>query len=98
MGEMVTKPNPRQIIKQMGGAREVHIGLRDFANRVRALDTRRIELTEKYPNKWIAMHNADIVSFADTLEDVLKELDARGVPRKGAVIEFMDTERRTMIL
>ena len=95
---MVTKPNPRQVIKQMGGAQEVRIGLREFTNRVRALDAKRVQLTEKYPNKWIAMYNGEIGVIADSLEYLLEEMDRLGIPRKEAVIEFMDTERRTMIL
>jgi benzoyl-CoA reductase/2-hydroxyglutaryl-CoA dehydratase subunit BcrC/BadD/HgdB len=95
---MVTKPNPHQVIEQMGGAQEVHVGLREFSNRVREFDAKRVQLTEKYPNKWIAMHSGEIRTIADSIEDLLKEMDCLGIPRKGAVIEFMDTERRTMIL
>ena len=95
---MVTKPNPRKVVKQMGGAREVHLGLRDFANRVKVLEDKRPELTAQYPNKWIAMYNGNIVVVADSLEDVLKDMDEQAIPRKDAVIEFLDTERRNMVL
>ena len=95
---MVTNPNPRQVTKQMGGAQEVHVGLREFTNRVRAFDAQRVQLAKEYPDKWIAMYDGGIGAVADSLEDLLKEMDRLGIPRKGAVIEFMDTERRTMIL
>lgn len=95
---MVTRPNPHQVIKQMGGAEEVHIGLREFNNRVRALDDQRVQLTEKYPNKWIAVYNGEVGAIAESIEDLLEEMDRLGIPRKGAVIDFMDTERRTMTL
>ena len=95
---MVTKPNPRQVVKEMGGAREIHIGLQEFSNRVKVLEDRRAELTRKYPNKWIAMYNGDVVVVADCLEDVLNEMDNQAIPRRETVIEFMDTERRNMVL
>lgn len=95
---MVTKPNPRKVVKDMGGAREIHLGLRDFSNRVKVLEAKRAELVAAYPNKWIAMHNGDVKVVADSLDDVLREMDAQGIPRKGAVVEFMDTERRSMLL
>lgn len=95
---MVTKPNPRRIVKEMGGAREIHVGLREFSNRVRALEAKRAELTKEYPNKWVVMHNGGVMVIADSLEDALKEMDDRGIPRKGAVVEFLDTERRKMVL
>jgi len=44
------------------------------------------------------MHNGDIMVIADSLEDVLKEMDDLGIPRKGAVVEFLDTEHRNMVL
>ena len=94
---MTTKPDPRQVVENMGGVREVHIGLREFSDRVKVFDGRRAELTAKYPNQWVAMYNEDIV-VADSLEDVLARMDDREIPRKGAVVEFMDTERRNMVL
>ncbi len=95
---MIAKPDLRRVVQQMGGAQEVHIGLREFSSRVRALDAIRPELTERYPNKWVVMHKEEIAVIADSLESLLEEMDRRGIPRKGAVIEFMDTEHRTMIL
>ena len=95
---MDTRPSTRQIIKEMGGAKAVHAGLREFTNRVRTLDAKRGQLTREYPNKWIAMYNGEIDAIADSLEGLLEKMDSLGIPREGAVIKFMDTERRTMVL
>ncbi len=65
---------------------------------MKVLEDRRAELTRKYPNKWIAMCNGDVVVVADCLEDVLNEMDNQAIPRRETVIEFMDTERRNMVL
>jgi len=62
------------------------------------LEAKRAELTKEHPNKWVVMHNGDIMVIADSLEDVLKEMDDLGIPRKGAVVEFLDTEHRNMVL
>lgn len=96
--DMTTKLNPRKVIKEMGGVRKVHVGLKEFTSRVRALEARRAELTKEHPNKWVVMNNGDILVIADSLEDVLKAMDDRGIPRKGAVVEFLDTEHRNMVL
>ena len=95
---MATELDARQVIKRMGGKQQVHMGLRDFTRRVHALDAKRAHLTKQYPNKWIAMDDGEIGVIADSLECLLEELQRLGIPRKGAVIEFMDTEHRTMIL
>ena len=94
----MTNLKPRQILKQMGGAQEIHIGLRQFTSRVRAFDAQRVQLTKKYPNKWIAMYNGEVAATADSLENLLKEMDRLGIPREESIVKFMDTERRTLIL
>ena len=94
----MTKLKPRQILKQMGGAQEIHFGLRQFTSRVRVFDAQRVQLTKKYPNKWIAMYNGEVDATADSLENLLKEMDRLGIPREESIVKFMDTERRTLIL
>ena len=96
--KMAAKSNPRKVVKELGGAREVHVGLKEFSSRVRALEAIRAELTKKHPNKWVAMNNGDAVIVADSLEDVLKEMDDLGISRKGSLVEFLDTEHRNMVL
>lgn len=95
---MATKLNPRKVIKELGGARAIHAGLREFSRRVQAVEAMRADLTNEHPNKWVVINNGDVLVIADSLEDVLKELDDRGIPRKGAVVEFLDTENRNMVL
>ena len=70
----------------------------DYANRVRAMEARRSELTWKYPNKWVSMHNGDVVAIGDSLEAVLADMDALGIPRTGAVVKYLDAERRNLVL
>ena len=95
---MIGKPELRRVIEQMGGAQEVQAGLRAFSISVRALDAIRPQLTKQYPNKWVAMYNEEIAVTADSLERLVEEMDRRGIPRRDAVVEFLDTEERTMIL
>ncbi len=87
-----------QVIKEMGGPKVISRELREFSNRVQVFECKRAELTAQYPNKWIAMYNEDIVAVADSLQDLLSRMDDRGVPRKEAIVEYMDTEQRSMVL
>ena len=88
----------RKLIKGLGGVNEVHKGLIEFTIRVEHMESLRAELLKQHPNKWVAMADGKIVTNADSLEDVLKELDAFGIRRRDAVVEFMDTHPRNMIL
>ena len=91
------KAECRKIVQDLGGAKAVFLGLRDFTERVQLMESRRKELTQKYPDKWVAMHNGDI-EVADSIEGVLAILDEKGISRKEVVIEFLTTKPRHLIL
>ncbi len=95
---MATGPSPRQVIEEMGGAKAVLAGFTEFYNRMNALDAKRSQLTEEYPDKWIALHNGEVSVSSDSLEELLGEMDRLGIPRKESIVEFMETERRNLVL
>ena len=95
---MATKPAIRRMIKELGNAHQVYVGLKDFSRRVELMDTKRAELIKLHPDKWVAMHDVDLVAVADTLDEVLLLLDQQGIPRRETIVEYMDTERRNMVL
>ncbi len=95
---MVTKSSPKKLLKRIGSPKHIHEGLVAFSHRVQVMEARRAEFTTQHPNKWIAMDNGDIVVVADTIEDVLQALDEKQISRRGVVIEYMETERRNLVL
>ena len=44
------------------------------------------------------MYNGEIDATADSLENLLREMDRLGIPREESIVKFMNTERRTLIL
>ena len=44
------------------------------------------------------MGEKEAVVVADALEGLLEEMERCGMPRDGAVIDFIDTKNRTMVL
>ena len=95
---MTTKADMRRIIKQAGGAKKVHTGLRDFSRRVRAFNAIRPQLIKQYPDKWVAMYNGEIAIAEDSREYVLEEMDRRGIPREATIIRFMASKPKSMVL
>ena len=95
---MATEINTRRIIEQMGGEQQVNMGLREFKRRVREFDAKRSQFISLYPDKWVAMGEKEAVVVADALEALLEEMERCGMPRDGAVIDFIDTKNRTMVL
>ena len=49
-------------------------------------------LRELYPDKFAAMARGNILVIGDTLEEIIRGLDEKGVPRGKAIIQFLDVE------
>ena len=73
------------------------MGLAEFTKRVQVLESHRKQLTKEHPNKWVALHDGEL-EVSDTLEGVLKRLDAKGVAKEETVVEFLSTKRRHLVL
>ena len=97
---MTTKERKEQkrLADELGGASQIHEGLQAYSQRVEHMETLRPELLERHPNKWVAMADGEVVVVADSMTDLLKVVDDRGIPRTGLVVEYLDTEPRNMIL
>ena len=54
-------------------------------------------LKEQYPDQWVGMGPGDVLVVGDSLEEVLAQLDDKGV-RRDSVIEFLNTNPMQMIL
>ena len=54
-------------------------------------------LKEQHPDKWVGMGPGDVMVIGNSLEEVLAQLDEKGV-RRDSVIEFLNTNPMQMIL
>ena len=88
----------KTILEIIGDPREVDKELRAFSKSARWLSSRWAKLVERYPQEWIAVYSSRIRAHGPTLDSVLKELDAKGVPREKALVRFIQTEPRKLIL
>lgn len=84
--------------------RELIGDLREAASEARAFDravgdffARHPNLHEDYPDQWIAVHR-DTVLAASDLDELLGELDRRGIPRERTLVRFVEREPQTLIL
>ena len=88
----------KNLIKELGGAKQVHGEIVEYSKRVVRFEEMRNALMKKHPDKWVAMADEEIVTVAESLQDALDELDRRGIRRADAVVEFLNTRPRNMIL
>lgn len=71
--------------------------LRAFRARVDRMESQKERLTRSHPDHWVALHTGDFV-LAESLDKLLKTLDGQGVPASEAVIRFLDSNPKNMIL
>ena len=95
---MVLKLREKRLINELGKPAEIHQGLVEYRENVCFLASKRIELTQLHPDKWVAAYRGEVASIAENLDKLLRDIDRRGLPRDGVAIQFLDTQRRVMVL
>ncbi|MCI0441505.1 MAG: DUF5678 domain-containing protein [Chloroflexi bacterium] len=85
-------------VEELGGVNRIHEELVEYSGQVERLEAMREKLTKEHPDMWVAMANNAIVAVADTLKEVLSEIDAQGIPRTEVVVEFLNTKPQSLIL
>ena len=87
-----------RLLESLGGEENVLEGIRWYGERCELFDRRREELTEKYPDRYVALAADDTVVASETLDEVFEELDRRGLEREPCVVEFLSAEPDNLIL
>lgn len=88
----------KKLVREVGSPEDIYQSLRIFRRDVNLLANQRRELTKKYPNKWIAFHDREVVFVSDTLNSLLHAVDKGGLPRDKVVTQFLGTQKITMVL
>ena len=75
-----------------GGLARMRTELKEYWGVWEQMQKQIKSLTEKHPDKWIAMSKEGIIAIGDDIEEVLAVVDDRGISRNVVVTEFMDTD------
>lgn len=78
-------------------AEKIAEGIRRLEITSRALSSNRPRLIDKHPEEWVALCDSTQITGA-TLDKVLKKIDRRGIPRQHAIVRFINTSPKTLIL
>ncbi len=87
-----------EIIAIIGKPEAVASELAEFQKTVRALSSNHPRMIDKYPRQWVAIYRGKVRATGNSLEDVLTEMDEKGLPRERTVVRFIEKNHRTMIL
>lgn len=88
----------RQIIEEAGGFQAFSKQMDDFRDCQIRLDKERAALTEKYPDKWVAVGKDGVVAVNDSQLGLLADVDGQGLSRNAVAIDRLDTDPPLLIL
>ena len=94
----VTGQELEDLIASMGGREAVRESIQRHGERWELFDRRREELTEKYPDQFVALADDGTVVASETLDGVMAELDRRGLRGGGCVMEYLSSKPEVWIL
>ena len=81
------------------GRKEYIVDARDRYDEIaRRMSERQADLVEKYPDRWVAMTEREELIVAGSSEEIIADIDARGIDRNAVVMKFIRGRRRRMIL
>ena len=72
--------------------------LRAFSRTARIFSSNEQRLLKKYPKQWVALYGGKVCASAKSLDEVLSKLKQQGVPANQALVWYMDTSGRKLIL
>ena len=58
----------RAVIEELGGVRELTVGMREYHEIVARMRAERAALTERYPDRWVAMGRDGVIAVGDSMD------------------------------
>lgn len=72
--------------------------LAQFEKDTRYLDGHRTEWLESYPDCWVIVYREELIGHSESLTELLKVADNKGIPREQVAREYLSSQPRAMIL
>lgn len=77
------------IMFKSGGA----IGnLRRFERDAELFDSLESSLLQQFANEWVAFYHGEVVSHGATQDEVLQDMQNKGIPPERAIVQFLDPD------
>ncbi len=88
----------RKISEPFGGIEVLQAKFARYQRAANLLDEARPALLEKYPDKWVSMDEDGTLTVADTHEELIAALAAKGLHSGDFPCEFLNTQPRRWVL
>ena len=73
------KDHVKEVIEGLGGAKALMDEMDEYHQIVARMRKERSSLVERHPDKWVAMGREGVVAIGDSIDKVLREVEARGL-------------------
>lgn len=91
--------NKKDALRHLGGsAKGIDRQLRQFADAAGVLSSDHPRLIDEHPLQWIGVYQGKVAASAQTLNSLMKQLKDDGIPPQNAIVRFIDTNERILIL
>jgi hypothetical protein len=89
----------RSIGRDLGAtAKEIDRELRLFSKAARVLSSNHPRLIHTHPKEWVGIYDGDVCATDKSFSGLVKKLRKKGVEPKEAIIRYIDTSGRKLIL
>lgn len=96
--DLINHPYMREMVDRLGGNEGMINASAHYREVAARLFRERADLMVEHPDKWVAMGKSGVQAVGESLDDVLSQVDAKGVSRDDVFIEFLDTDPPALIL
>jgi hypothetical protein len=80
-------------LESAGGLGEFQKRMARFRGDLAFIDEKREELLKLYDEKWIAVYKRKVVARGDKFDDVVAQIETKGLPRDEVVIKFLSSRK-----
>lgn len=94
MGQPQISPIPRTKEE----FRELAKRMEKYSKCTRALNKDWPQLMKQFPQEWVAYYEERMCAHSSSYDDLLSELENKGIPLKETAVRYMDTNPQTLIL
>jgi hypothetical protein len=88
LNEKMLGATPKQISRE----------LRTFSRAARLLSSNHPRLVDKHPKEWVGLHDGEVCATSKSLSGLVRQLKQKGLSPGEAIIRYIDTSGRKLIL
>ena len=88
----------KEVIDGLGGTKALMDEMDEYHEIVARMRKEHSSLVERHPDKWVVMGQEGVLAVGDSMDEVLREVEGRGLHGADVVIEFLDIDPSPLIL